>query len=136
MRKLGSMQQRIVKSNLPENQNLESSMILDDICMEILDRRQVLARIAERSSSSIEECVSLLKLTAAGTFTEGRAANFARSRATEVMQMPSFAEDLSRQYTDRAEMRQMLLEFVSLLTKAGVEDLRLMKSIVSAQADT
>jgi hypothetical protein len=107
---------------------------LDEICTDILNRGQILAKIADRSSSNIDECMSIVKLCAAGSFTEGRAAEMARSRATAVMRAPGFAEAFLRRGTDKAQMHEMLVELEALMTQAGIGGNPLMGTMAAAQA--
>ena len=134
MRDLGGVQRLIADSSLAEAQKEEASEVLDDICSEILEKGQILAKIADRSSNSIDECLSILKLCAAGTFTEGRAADLARQRASKVLRSPGFAEAFLRRGTDKAEMQKMLVELESLMSQAGIGDLGPMGAMVAAQA--
>ena len=134
MRKLCIVQRRIVEAKLTELQEEESSEILDDICTDILARKQILAKIAMRSSNSIDECMSIMKLCAAGTFTEGQAIETARQRASVVLRSPGFAQAFLRRGGDKVEMQKMLKELESLMTKAGISELPLMGAMVAAQA--
>ena len=134
MRNLGAIQRRILDSGISEKQIDVTTALLDNICSELLEREQILAKIAVRSPNSIDECISILKLCAAGTFTEGKAADAARERASAVLRSPGFAEAFLRRGNDKAERREMLAELESLMTKAGVGDLPLMGAMVAAQA--
>jgi hypothetical protein len=134
MRKLASIQRLIGKSGISEAHREAAAAVLDDICTDILDRGQILAKIADRSSSNIDECISILKLCAAGSFTEGRAAEMARDRATAVIRAPGFAEAFLRRGNDKAEMQKMLEELEALMTQAGIGGLAMMGAMVAAQA--
>lgn len=134
MRNLGGIQRLIMKSHLSDAQKEESSLILDDICTEILGREQILAKIADRSSSNIDECMSILKLCAAGAFTEVRAADIARQRATAVMRAPGFAEAFLRRANGKAEMGKMLVELETLMTRAGIVESSLLGVMAAAHA--
>ncbi|MBL6954476.1 MAG: hypothetical protein ISR50_17695 [Alphaproteobacteria bacterium] len=134
MRNLAGIQRLIGNASISNAQKEAAAAVLDDICIDILDRGQILAKIADRSSSNIDECMSILKLCAAGSFTEGRAAELARSRATAVMRAPGFAEAFLRRGNDRAEMQKMLVELEMLMAKAGISSLPLMGAMASAQA--
>jgi hypothetical protein len=78
--------------------------------------------------------MAILKLCAAGTFTEGRAADAARQRASTVLRSPGFAEAFLRRGSDKTEMQKMLVELETLMTKAGIGELPLMGAMVTAQA--
>ena len=134
MRDLGGIQRRILDSSLSEKQIEDSAELLDDICTELLDRDQILAKIAARSTNSVDECISILKLCSAGTFTEGRAMDMARKRASTVLRSPGFAEAFLRRGSDKVEMQKMLLELEELMTKAGIGELPLMGAMVAAHA--
>ena len=60
MRKLAGTQRLILESRLSKAQKEAASAILDDICTDILDRGKIFAKIADRSSSKIDECMSIL----------------------------------------------------------------------------
>jgi hypothetical protein len=134
MRNLGTIQRRILDSGLSEKQLDIASEILDDVSLELLERAQILSKIAARSSNSIDECISILKLCAAGTFTEGRTMEQARARAAVVLRSPGFAEAFLRRGQDKKQMQEMLVELEDLMTKAGISDLPLMGAMVAAQA--
>jgi len=134
MRNLGGIQRLIMKSNLSDVQKEESAAILDDVCTEILGREQILAKIADRSSSNIDECMSILKLCAAGAFTEVRAADIARQRATAVMRAPGFAEAFLRRANGKSEMGKMLVELETLMTRAGIVENSLLGVMAAAHA--
>ena len=134
MRHLGRVQRLILASKLQKRQKSEASALLDDICVDVMAREQILAKIADRSSSNIDECMSILKLCAAGTFTEGRAAEIARNRAVAVMRAPGFAEAFLRRGNDKLEMQKMLTELETLMSKSGINNLSMMGAMVAAQA--
>lgn len=120
MRNLGAIQRLILESGLSNAQKQNSSAILDSICTELLHEGQILSRIAERSPSRIDECISILKLCAAGTFTETRAAETARKRVVAVLRAPGFAEAFTRRADDNAEIKTMLAELETLMSKSGI----------------
>ena len=134
MRDLGVLQRRISNSGLIDKQLQDAVALLDDICVDLLERAQILTKIAARSSNSIDECISILKLCAAGTFTEGRALDQARGRAITVLRSPGFAEAFLRRGQDKLQMKTMLVELETLLTKAGINDLPLIGAMAAAQA--
>ena len=134
MRRLAATQRLIIESGLSEAQKAAASAVLDEIGADTMDRGQILVKIADRASSKIDECLSILKLCAAGSFTEGRAADMARTRATAVMRAPDFAKAFLRRANDKEEMKKMLAELEMLMTKAGISELPLMGVIVAAQA--
>ena len=115
MRDLRTIQRRILESGLSEKQSETTSEILDGVCVDLLERAQILSKIAARSSNSIDECISILKLCAAGTFTEGRALGQAHARAAVVLRSPGFAEAFLRRGQDKKQMQEMLLELEQVL---------------------
>ncbi len=134
MRSLAVAQRRANESSLSETQKHAAEALLDELGGDLMAEGQILAKIADRSSSNIDECISILKLCAAGSFTEGRAADMARKRATAVMRAPGFAKAFLRRANDTAEMKAMLAELEILMTKAGTSELPLMGAMAAAQA--
>jgi hypothetical protein len=134
MRNLGVIQRRVLDSGLADKQLEDAVQILDEMCVELSERAQILTKIAARSSNSIDECISILKLCAAGTFTEGRALEQARGRAMMVLRSPGFTEAFLRRGQDKLQMQAMLTELETLLTNAGINDLPLLGAMAAAQA--
>lgn len=120
MRKLAQLQRRINASKLDREQRAKAGRILDEVCAGIMKRERLLDRLSSSATGPVEACLAVLKMCAAGTFTEGEAADQAKAYAMRYLSMPSFLDDYLDGVKKRDELKGRLTELERLLSDAKV----------------
>ena len=120
MRDLATLQTDLNNSGATEKQKQDGAEVLDRVCTHILKSERILEKIAERSDGAVGEALAIMRLCAAGTFTEGEAAQAARERIVRCLKSPSFLEKYLVGANDAGEKRRRLEELQELFSSAKV----------------
>ena len=132
MRNLAQVQARIAQSGFNERQRSQAIGLLDDICIQIMEREQILKKVASMGGDRISICVTLLRLCAGGTFTEGRAAERARGEALRLLQTPGFIERYLESVDGREEKKRRLMTLRELIDQARLPETPLTAAMAMA----
>lgn len=121
LERLERLQRRFLNSELMAMHRDKASEQLDLYAIRILKEAQLFARIRKSERSDVEKALVVLKLCAAGTFTQGRALEFARGEARAFMKAQNFIDLYLAGSADTAEMARRLMELQRLLEAAGMK---------------
>jgi hypothetical protein len=134
MVRLAELQGRIRRSAFPDKQRDELAGILDRIACEVEARARLLQTINEKSASAVERAAAILKLSAAGAFTEGRLSEKARALVLTQLGQPGFFTAYvthQAQTTGQTDADVAMSTLMQMLEKAGITPETGLKSIAA-----
>lgn len=120
MRSLAQLQKRVKDARLERELQGRIVTLLDELCAGIMKRERILQRLSSSADDPVNACINVLKLCAAGTFTEGSAADQARAHAMRYLSSPNFLDDYLRGVGQRDKLKRRLMELEGLLDAADM----------------
>lgn len=123
MRHITTMQRQVLESNLHDMHKRKLAEKLDDYCVGVIRKNNVLDRLEQSSGSPAEVVENLLKMCAGGCFTDGRAISAARLQAKKHLSKNGFLDSYLASASDAAAKGRMLQNFQQLLVAAGMTDI-------------
>ncbi len=90
LERLASLQSRVRRSSMQENQRDAIAAALDKVAFDAEARGKLLEAIESRATGPVDKAVSILQLCTNGTFTEGRLAARARKLVMRHVSKPGF----------------------------------------------
>jgi hypothetical protein len=124
LRRVTELQERVLRSGFQEVQKSQIALALDRVALRIDERARFLASIEARTGNPIERVQTLLKLCAAGVFTQGELMIKARRLLMTCLGKPGFlllyVTHLQRERSGNIDRDQILAELASQLEKIGI----------------
>jgi hypothetical protein len=120
LERLERLQRRVLASELMPAHREKGAQHLDGFAIRILKEAQLFARLRKSPKSEVEKALMILRLCASGTFTQGRALEFARGEARGYMKTPNFIDLYLAGAASTTEMAARLMELQRLLEAAGM----------------
>jgi hypothetical protein len=135
LQKLASLQARVTRSSMQDNQRIEIAELLDKIATEAEARAKLLESIEAKSPSNVDKAVTILKLCVGGTFTEGRLSARARELIIGHLGQPGFLTGyiahMAKNGQTAANPDTAMAELMGTLGKAGITAETGLKSIAA-----
>ena len=122
LRALAQLQQRIQASGFSETLRVKASAKLDEHCCALMRSSGIIDKIDRGPEGVQDKGLALLRLCAAGLFTEGQAQDSARRMALRYLKHPSFLPAYVGE-GEEAEKRQRLVLLRQLLEESGLGDM-------------
>lgn len=122
LRSLGMLQRMVLDSQLQDFQRQKVADRLDELCVKVLGKNGFFKRLREQDGDAVSKGMNLLRMIAEGLFTEGTAAEAARSELMVFLRSPGFLDKYLAGAANEKEMAHRLMEFQQLLVKAGVAE--------------
>jgi hypothetical protein len=124
LRRLAELQERVLRSGFQDVQKNQIAMALDAVAQRIETRAKFLASIEVRIANPIERAQTLLKLCAAGIFTQGDLMMKARRLLISSLAKPGFLTtyiaQLEQERRTGVDRDQVLAEFATQLQGIGI----------------
>lgn len=117
---IATLQRRIAGSQLDAEQKERASNKLDEYCVAVLKDNRIFERVLKSNGEMADKVMTILKLCANGTFTEGRALGAARQLVLKSMKDPKFIECFARESLEQEDKLKRFSTFQTLLQQAGV----------------
>ena len=120
LKRLNSLQQHAMKSAFQDSNKDRIIDKLDEFCVAVLKSNKFFKRIAEQNGDRISIGINLLKMCAAGYFTEGIASRAARAQTKQVLQTRGFLAEYLAASDAPDGAAKRLRDFQELLVAAGI----------------
>ena len=120
MNELVGLQKKVGEADMPEMHRRQISEKLDEFCRNILDNTQILKKIHKLDISLQDKADKILGMMAEGYFTDGDCHNRAEQQVRIYMKQEGFTLGLI-DGMDRTAAGERLIEFKTLLLKAGIQ---------------
>jgi hypothetical protein len=124
LRRVADLQERVLRSGFQDVQKNQIAMALDAVAQRIETRAKFLASIEARIANPIERAQTLLKLCAAGIFTQGDLMMKARRLLISSLAKPGFLTtyiaQLEQERRTGVDRDQVLAEFAAQLQGIGI----------------
>lgn len=118
LRRLCELQQRVLRSAIPDPKRRDLAEVLDRVASEVETKAHILEGLSAKAMDPVEKVHTLIKLASHGLFTEGKLLTRARSLTLALVNAPGFIEGFIKQSgLAEAEARSELL---TSLTKSGI----------------
>lgn len=121
LKRLRVMQDQVLQCGLQEMHSKKIAEKLDELSCRIIRNAQLIERMTQGKSSSVEKCFSLLRMTVEGYFTRGKADTMARDAIRRSIAKPDFAVGFLETVKSREEKMQKLDALGKLLKQAGID---------------
>jgi hypothetical protein len=122
LRALALLQRRISASGFNETMRAKAAAKLDDYCCALMRSSGIIEKIDKGSDRIPDKGVAILKLCAAGLFTEGQALEAAGKMALRYLKHPAFLPAYVGA-GDEQSKRQKLVALRQLLEESGLGDM-------------
>lgn len=122
LRALAQLQRRIAASGFNETMRSKAAAKLDDLCWSLARSSGVIDKIDRSGDRIPDKGVAILRLCAAGLFTEGQALDAARRMALRYLKHPAFLPAYVGE-GDEQDKLQKLMALRQLLEEAGLSDM-------------
>ena len=124
LRRVAEIQERVMRSGFQDVQKNQIAMALDAVAQRIEERTKFLASIEARMTNPIERAQTLLKLCAAGVFTQGDLMMKARRLLMASLAKPgfltSYIAQLQHDRTTEVDRDQVVAELAAQLEGIGI----------------
>ena len=118
LRRLCELQQRVLRSAVPDPKRRELTEVLDRIASEVEAKAHILEGLSARAMDPVEKVQTLIKLAGNGVFTEGKLLTRARALTIALVNTPGFIEDfIAQSGLAETEARS---ELMLSLVKSGI----------------
>jgi hypothetical protein len=124
LRRLCELQQRVLRSAIPEPKRRELAEVLDRIATEVEGKARILEGLSAKALDPVEKVQILIKLAGHGAFTEGKLLARARALTLTLVNAPAFIDAFSAQY-GLAETDALVALQTSLIKSGIASDTRL-----------
>lgn len=135
LQRLTALNARVRRSNFQDNQRTEIADHLDHIACDIETRCKLFNSIDARAVSHVEKAITILRLIAAGSFTESRLSAKARDLVVGYLARPGFLSGyvayMSKQGEEARDPNSAVAELMSTLHDAGITQETGLKSIAA-----
>lgn len=121
LKRVYTMQQRVLESGFQDTYIRRLSEKLDDYCCKILRKSRLFERIMAAESSVADKCIGLLKMLTDGFFTLGRADAEARDIARRLMMSSDFAVSFFRGVRGKEEKVAKLQQLQQMMLAARID---------------
>lgn len=135
LRALAEMQQRIKDTAFPPAAKTQMMDVLDRISLHLAKQIKFFDRLSSKSRSEVDEAIVLMRLCAAGTFTEGATLDAARQRASRLLQSPSFMSEYFGGAGKSVQRRERLQSLVTHIVEAGLPDSPVSAALIKASGE-
>jgi len=135
LQRLAELNGRVLRSGFQDNQRAEIAELLDRLACEVEARAKLFDSVEAKSSNHVEKATMLLKLFAAGTFTEGRLSAKARELILSYLSRPGFLSGyvahVAKSSQQKPDPDACVAELMKTLEKAGITAETGLKSIAA-----
>jgi hypothetical protein len=122
LRALATLQRRIASAGFNDTMRAKATAKLDDYCFALVRSSGIIDRIDKGGDRIPDKGVALLRLCAAGLFTDGQARDAAQRMALRYLKHPAFLPSYVGD-GDEPSKRQKLMALCQLLDAAGLGDM-------------
>ncbi len=120
LKRLNRLQQHAITSDFQESNKDKIIVKLDEYCVAVLKSNNFFKRVAQQNGDRISIGINLLKMCAAGYFTEGNASRAARAQTKRVLQTHGFLDEYLTASDCPDGPAERLRNFQDLLAAAGL----------------
>lgn len=121
MKRLATIQKRILKSQLQDMHKRQLAEKLDDLCFRMVQKRNLFKRLLSGNNSVADKCIGLLKMVLEGYFTVGRSEDEARILIRRLLLKPEFRESFFAGIAGKQEKITRFETLATMLAKADIE---------------
>ncbi len=121
MKRLASIQARILESDLQEMHKRQIAEKLDDLCFRMVQKRNLFKRLLSGNISVADKCIGLLKMVLEGYFTRGKAEDEARTLIRRLLLKPEFRESFFAGIPGKEEKVSRFETLTVMLARADIE---------------
>lgn len=121
MKRLASIQARILESDLQEMHKRQIAEKLDDLCFRMVQKRNLFKRLLSGNNSVADKCIGLLKMVLEGYFTRGKAEDEARTLIRRLLLKPEFRESFFAGIPGKEEKVSRFETLTVMLARADIE---------------
>jgi len=126
LRRIAELQERVLRSGFQDVQKNQIAMALDTVAQRIEERTKFLASIEARLGSPLERAQALLKLCAAGVFTQGDMIMKARRMLLASLTKPgflsSYIDQLQQESSSGIDRDKVLADLAGQLQGIGIAE--------------
>jgi hypothetical protein len=121
LQRLGTLQRRINGAGLSSNDAAKAAQQLDNYAVKLIAETRLFDRLRENGRDFVENGVAMLRLCAAGCFTEGKALDRAREHTLEYIRRPEFIDCYLGGFAGERDKAKGLMDLHGLLTAAKLQ---------------